>query len=243
MRRWIASGLPVGAADAPTVAKITVVPEQRVLLRNNGSSSPSSAHYTDGSVEDVTRRGASTTATIRKSPSSIRAGLVRTLAQSGEKRRSWLAIRGTSPRSAPTGAAGRQDSRVQVRGADPHRASTRWPSGKQLGLVPSELCSETNSSCARSVAGPDRHAADAEAGQGFYRQYRSEKAAISWSITCWSTPEYAYYFANKWADILRVKPQGHSPSMAEGTFGFHDWIRDDAVAKDMPYDEFARGPS
>jgi hypothetical protein len=52
------------------------------------------------------------------------------------------------------------------------------------------------------------------------------------------TPEYAYYFANKWADILRVKRRGEA-DRAEGTFAFHNWIRE-AIARDMPYSEFAR---
>src|SRR5205807_1023250 len=50
--------------------------------------------------------------------------------------------------------------------------------------------------------------------------------------------EYAYYFANKWADVLRVKRRGQ-PDRAKGTFAFHDWIRL-AMVKDKPYDEFAR---
>src|SRR5581483_5226916 len=52
------------------------------------------------------------------------------------------------------------------------------------------------------------------------------------------TPEYAYYFANKWADVLRVK-RGNQQTRAYGTFLFHDWIRQ-AMADDKPYDEFAR---
>src|SRR5207245_2925379 len=51
-------------------------------------------------------------------------------------------------------------------------------------------------------------------------------------------PEYAYYFASKWADVLRVK-RGNQPNRAYGTFLFHDWIRQ-AMADDRPYDEFAR---
>ena len=53
------------------------------------------------------------------------------------------------------------------------------------------------------------------------------------------TPEYSYYFANKWADILRVKRAQPEPDRAHGTFAFHDWIRE-AIAADKPYDEFAR---
>jgi hypothetical protein len=53
------------------------------------------------------------------------------------------------------------------------------------------------------------------------------------------TPEYAFYFANKWADILRVKRR-QQPDRAAGTFAFHEWIREQ-VANDTPYSDFARG--
>ena len=50
--------------------------------------------------------------------------------------------------------------------------------------------------------------------------------------------DYAFFFANKWADILRVKRR-NQPDRAYGTFAFHTWIRE-AVAVDKPYDEFVR---
>jgi len=52
------------------------------------------------------------------------------------------------------------------------------------------------------------------------------------------SPEYSYFFANKWADVPpREAPQ--SADRAYGTFAFHTWIRE-AVAADKPYDEFVR---
>src|SRR5207302_3874479 len=56
--------------------------------------------------------------------------------------------------------------------------------------------------------------------------------------TLLETPEYAYFFANKWADVLRVKRR-NQPNRAYGTFAFHTWIRE-AIAADKPYDEFVR---
>jgi hypothetical protein len=52
------------------------------------------------------------------------------------------------------------------------------------------------------------------------------------------SPEYAYFFAAKWADILRVKRK-NSAERAFGTFAFHTWIRE-AMASDKPYSDFAR---
>src|SRR5207253_11249945 len=52
------------------------------------------------------------------------------------------------------------------------------------------------------------------------------------------SPEYSYLFANKWADILRVKRRGEA-GRAQGTFAFHAWIRE-SIATDKPYDQFVR---
>jgi len=56
VRRWIASGTPFGNAEDPVVTKITVYPEARVLSRNNRQQFAVYAHYSDGSVADVTQR-------------------------------------------------------------------------------------------------------------------------------------------------------------------------------------------
>src|SRR5262249_54591576 len=52
------------------------------------------------------------------------------------------------------------------------------------------------------------------------------------------TNEYSYLFANKWADVLRVKRR-NQPDRAAGTFAFHNWIRE-SIARDKPYDLFVR---
>src|SRR5262245_17859937 len=56
IRRWIASGTPFGDAKDPVVTKISVFPEHRVLTRNNRQQFAVHAHYSDGSVHDVTQR-------------------------------------------------------------------------------------------------------------------------------------------------------------------------------------------
>src|SRR5260370_5310115 len=55
------------------------------------------------------------------------------------------------------------------------------------------------------------------------------------------TPEYSYFFANRWADVLRVKRgnNNNQNNRVYATFAFHDWIRQ-SVAQDKPYNEFVR---
>src|SRR5207245_383011 len=55
-KRWIASGTPYGRPSDPTITKITVHPEHRVVSRFNRQQFTVHAHYSDGSVVDVTQR-------------------------------------------------------------------------------------------------------------------------------------------------------------------------------------------
>src|SRR5262249_26294683 len=83
LRRWIAAGMPVRQKTDPVVTRISVFPERAVLTRNNRQQFAVYAHYSDGSVEDITRR-----AQYESNEQEIAivdsAALVRTLAMSGE---------------------------------------------------------------------------------------------------------------------------------------------------------------
>ena len=67
IRRWIAAGTPFGKPTDPVVTHVTVYPDHRIMTRKNKQQFAVYAHYSDGSVEDVTRR-ASTRPTTRRSP-------------------------------------------------------------------------------------------------------------------------------------------------------------------------------
>jgi len=233
IRRWIASGLPVGAADAPTVVKITVSPEQRVLPRNNKQQFAVYAHYSDGSVEDVTRRAqydSNDTEIAIVDPT----GLVRTLGQSGEAAimARYQGHVATFRATVPLGVK-IPDYKFEAQTVVDQHTQKKW---QQLGLVPSELCGDEQfirrvSLDLTGTLPTPKQVKDFLADTDAKKRDKLIDRLVE-------TPEYAFYFANKWADVLRVKRKG-LPAMAQGTFGFHDWIRE-AMAKDMPYDEFAR---
>src|SRR5947209_6278210 len=83
IRRWIAAGMPHGSRTDPVVTRISVFPEHRILTRQSRQQFTVLAHYSDGSVEDVTRR-----AQYESNDQEIAVvdsgALARTLAQSGE---------------------------------------------------------------------------------------------------------------------------------------------------------------
>ena len=56
VRRWIASGSAWSDGKDLQVEKITVHPEQRIIQRNNRQQFTVHAHFSDGSIVDVTQR-------------------------------------------------------------------------------------------------------------------------------------------------------------------------------------------
>jgi len=111
--------------------------------------------------------------------------------------------------------------------------SKKW---KQLGLVPSELCSDEQFIRRVSLDVTGTLPLPKEVTAFVADKDPQKRAKLIDRLL--DRVEYSYYFANKWADILHVKRK-QVPAAAEGTFGFHNWIRE-AMATDKPYDEFAR---
>jgi hypothetical protein len=233
VRRWIAAGAPFGAATDPVVTSISVFPEHRIMTRNNKQQFAVYAHYSDGSQEDVTRR-----AQYESNEQEIAvvdgAGLVRTLAMSGEAavmvryQSNVATFRATVPLGVPI-----PEYTFEPKTLVDQYASKKW---KELGLVPSELCTDAEFLRRLSIdlTGSLPTPAQVLAFEADKDAAKRDKLVDSLV----DSPEYTYFFANKWADVLRVKRR-QQPERAKGTFAFHNWIRD-AVANDMPYDQFAR---
>jgi hypothetical protein len=233
IRRWIAGGTPFGKPEDPVVAGINIYPEHRVLPRNGKQQFAVYAHYSDGSIEDITRR-----AQYESNDTEIAVvdggGLVRTLALSGEAaimaryQGNVATFRATVPLGVPTP----QYAFAPQTLVDQY-AQKKW---QELGLVPSDLCSDEQFIRRASLAITGTLPTPAQVSAFIADPDAQKREKLVDALV--ESPEYSYYFANKWADILRVKRRGGNNS-ATGTFGFHGWIRD-AVAADKPYDEFAR---
>jgi len=233
VRRWIASGAPLGEKSDPTVVKIQVVPEHRVIDRNARQQLAVYAHYSDGSVEDVTRR-----AQYESNDTDVgtvsEAGLVNTLAITGQAgvmvryQGNVSVFRAVVPRP---GDAPKFDFAEQTV-VDKHTAK-KW---RELGIAPSDRCTDEQF-VRRVYLDITGTLPDAKSIRDFASD-KDPKKRDTLIDKLVDSPEYSYFFANKWADILRVKRR-QQQSRAYGTFAFHTWIRE-AVAADKPYDEFVR---
>ncbi len=233
VRRWIAAGMPWGDEKDPKVTKISVYPEHRVMPRQTKQQFAVYAHYSDGTVEDITRRAQYESNDTEIAVVDERA-LVKTLGMSGEAAvmARFQGMVAVFRATVPLGVKTPEWTFAEKTAVDKFTAK-KW---RELGLVPSELCTDeqfirrvfvdvtgtlpTPKQVLEFVADPDPAKRDKLVDKLL------------------DTPEYAFFFANKWADILRVKRRQEA-GRAQGTFAFHEWIREQ-VAADTPYSEFVR---
>jgi len=233
IRSWIASGMPYGQPTDPTVKQITVYPERRVISQQGRQQLAVYAHYSDGTVEDVTRR-----AQYESNETDIAVvndqGVVTTLTMTGQaaimvRYQGYVSVfQALVPQPGPTVTFDYPE-----RNAVDRATARKW---RDLNIAPSELCSDETfiRRAYLDITGTIPDAAEILAFVADSDSKKREKLVDR----LLETPEYAYFFANKWADILRVKRR-NQPTRAFGTFAFHAWIQE-SLAKDKPYDQFVR---
>jgi hypothetical protein len=233
IRRWIVQGTPIGNADVPTLKKIELVPARCVMDRGAQQQVAVLAHYSDETVRDITRQ-----AQFQSNESAVAAvendGLVRTFDLAGEatvmaRYQGKVAVfRAT----VPLGKAIDRYPDFPANNYIDELALAKW---KQLGLVPSELC--TDGEFVRRVhLDLCGNLPTAEQVREFLSDTSSGKRARLID-RCLEDKEYAAYFALRWSSILR---NSQLAGAEQAAYAFHEWIRD-MVSRNRPYDEFVRG--
>jgi hypothetical protein len=235
IRRWIASGMPPGKPADPTVDRIVVYPQGRILARGTSQQLAVTAHYTDGSAEDVTRW-----VQFQSNDSEVAGvepgGRVQTRSLAGQaaimaRYQGQVAVfRATVPLSPPDGPSAEPVPGSPVDAA----VSRQW---RALGIDPSPLCGDAVF-LRRASLDITGTLPTAEQTRLFLADPDPAKRAKLVDRLL-DSPEYASYFAVKWADLLRNKREG-TAQYQPLTYRFHDWIREN-LARNTPYDKFVRG--
>ncbi len=233
--RWIAMGMPVGKPTDPKVERISVYPDERVIERGGSQQVVVTATYSDGTTEDVTRW-----AQFQSNETDVAAveqgGRVESRRLAGQaaimaRYQGQVAVfRATVPM---TGAAvARFDFPIQ--NAIDTAALKQW---KALGLSPSPLCGDEEFIRRASLDITGTLPLAQEVKSFVTLTDPAKRAKLVDRLL--DRPEYAAFFAIKWADILRNKREGRA-DVQSSTYNFHDWIRE-SLAKNVPYDQFVRG--
>ena len=233
LRAWIAQGVPVGDASAPTLRTLEVVPAHRVLDRRSRQQIAVLAHFSDGTTRDVTRRSqfqSNETGVAAVEPD----GLVHALDLAGEaavmaRYQGLVAVfRATIPLETPGVTAAEFPAANNIDA----RMVAKW---RSLGLVPSGLCTD-GEFIRRTTLDLCGKLPTVEDVRAFVADPAPEKRARLIERLL-DDKDYAAYFALRWGSILRNSPLAGSEQVA---YAFHDWIRD-MIARNRPYDEFVRG--
>ena len=103
-----------------------------------------------------------------------------------------------------------------------------------LNILPSQPCSETQFLRRIFLDGIGR-LPTADEVQEFLDDSRPDKRSL-WVTRVLEQPEYADFWANKWADLLRPNPYRVG---VKTTYSLDAWLRD-AFRQNLPHDQFVR---
>ncbi len=233
MLAWIEAGAKPSAPDVPHVARLRMIPAERILPSNSQQQLCVVAEYSDGSERDVTRE-AQYSSNLDVVAAVSEDGLVRTLEQTGEaaimsRYMGQVAVsRILRPQGAPLAAL---PDFMPINFID-ELCAAKW---KKLGVVPSETCDDATFLRRVSIDLCGKLPTVDEAREFLADGAADKRAKLIEKLL--NSSDYPAFFALKWGSILRNSNLAGSERVA---YAFHNWIKD-MIAANRPYDEFVRG--
>ncbi|QDU01916.1 hypothetical protein V6x_15990 [Gimesia chilikensis] len=235
---WIEQGSIGPHPDDPEINKIELSPGNRVFQQRSSLKLQVTAHFSDGTQRDVTHQSIyeSNYPEIGKVDqeglitTQSRGGVFAVMARFGEK---IAVFQGVVPyHSKEQKKLTGYPSEKQLSKIDQHLV-VQW---KKLGILPSKPVDDatfirrvTLDICGTlpTVNEVRQYLADSRPDK---RERLIDRLL--------ERPEYASYFALKWADILQNRGSGYGTrNQRAGTMLFSAWIRD-SIAANKPYDRF-----
>lgn len=231
-RAWLAAGAPFGSTNDARIVKVELEPRERILAPGSQLQLRVNATYSDGRQADVTRFCVfqSNNDALAKVDENGGVNIGSLPGQTSVMARylgevtSFLAI---VPRPGkPVGDAGFAEFNFVDRHVNAHL--------KKLNLRPSEVCDDATflRRAHLDIIGTLPTAAEA---RRFLASQASDKRARLVDALL-ERPEFADFWALKWADLLRVDRQKLGQRDA---YAYYRWIRDQFAAN-RPLDQFAR---
>ncbi|HWB14540.1 MAG TPA: DUF1549 domain-containing protein [Pirellulales bacterium] len=234
VRLWIEQGMPRRLPSDPELVRITLSPAEHKLAAGQSENLTVTAHYSDGSTRDVTR-----SSTFQSNESAVVAvdkqGQVKAGALPGEaaimaRYMGHIATWNTLiPLAEPV--------EESVYAALPRKNFIDehvWVKLKELGVTPSEPASD-GTFLRRAYLDVIGRLPTSEEARAFLADPSPSKRETLIDALL-AREEYADFWANKWADLLR--PNAYRVGV-KATFSLDAWLRD-AFRRNLPYDRFVR---
>lgn len=227
LTRWIRQGLPYAPEDAPTVDRISVFPSERVSSPGTDQQLAVTAYFSDGSTRDITRTAIyeanqEDMAEVDANGHVVLGKKTGTTSVMIRFQEHVAVFRATIPLGKPV-----QDLPEPKNFID----KEIFTKLSLLGLPPSNGIDDTAFLRRVSVDIAGR-LPTAEEATSFLADSDPDKRAKKIDELL-DSPDYAAYFAQKWAAILRNKRT--KDTYQRGTYAFHEWLRQ-SLAENKPYD-------
>jgi hypothetical protein len=244
LQEWIAQGAPAPRVDDPRLQRIEIVPASQILRTNSSCQLQVHATFTDGTTRNVTQQ-----AVYQSNESDIAAvdargtlqtttqhGLVVVMARFGEQ---IATFHGAVPRTDSEASLAKSENTFKVLevqlgdSAIDRLLLAQW---RQLGVVPSSPADDATFLRRVSLDVCGTLPTSDEVTEYLADTRPDKRQRVINRLL--ERPEYASYFALKWADILQNRGAGYSTSRQRpGTTLFAGWIRD-SLGANKPYDQF-----
>ena len=252
--RWLREGMAYALTNEPALQRIIAFPKERRYRKGVRQRLLVQAHYADGSVRDVTRL-ASFDSNDKEIASVNEHGEIRIGTLTGQavvvaRYMGFVAdsqILVPADRSLPEA----QFASLPRNNFIDELAYTHF---QQLGLLPSEPCTdaeflrrasldaigvlptpdEVRACLAETVSGEAEKKGRKGEKEITARSRRVARSALIGQLL--ARPEYADYWANKWADLLRPNPDRVG---VKSVFVLDQWLRE-SFRQNKPYDQFVR---
>jgi len=231
LRRWILEGAADDTKVAPQLVKFEVQPAHGVVARKTEQQLKAIAHYSNGSVRDVTGMALYESNDRAMAEVSER-GLVKVLDLSGNvavmvRYQGKVAVFSAS---VPLGAP--------VTNLPPPRNFVDehvFANLTALGIPPSPVCDDATFLRRVTLDIGGRLPTDAETAAFLASTDENKRDKVIDELL--RSPDYADFFANKWTALLKNRRDDSSDIVSN--FAFHAWVRDSLLAN-KPYDQFVR---
>ncbi len=234
IKRWIAAGSPRTPAEAPVLERITVEPGERVLPYHGEQQLVVLAHYSDKTTQDVTHltsfqsnesaiAAVSPEGRIKAGPIPGEAAIMARFMEKFAICNVLIAVPGPVPSElyAKLPRNNFIDGHV-------------WAKLQQLGITPSEPASDTTF-LRRAYLDVIGRLPTPDEMRAFLADRTADKRARLVDHLL-NRPEYADYWANKWADLLRPNPYRVG---IKAVYTLDAWLRE-SFRRNKPYDQFVR---
>src|SRR5581483_364802 len=234
LKRWIAAGCPRTPADAPRLTKVTVSPDSKLMAFGAEQQLAVTAHYSDGSTEDVTHlaqfsssesvyAAVSPTGLVKAGPIPGEAAVMARFMEKFAVCTVLIPLPGGVPAEVYAGLPRNNFIDGHV-----------WAKLQQLGITPSEPAPDATFH-RRAFLDVIGRLPTPEETRAFLADTDPKKREKLIDKLL-ERPEYADFWANKWADLLRPNPYHVG---IKATYNLDQWLRD-SFRRNKPYDQFVR---